>query len=381
VLLVLDSLAPGGAERSTVSLLPHLIERGFRLDLAVLHDRRADDTPTLHETAAAVVPVHVLDGPGGRPGWIGRTRQLIRSLRPDLVHTSLFEADVCGRTAAVLTRTPAVSTLPTERYGDAHLNAPHLRPAKVRAAQAIDIATVRGARRLHAVSNHVADTMAAHLRFPRSRIDVVYRGRPVPESRPDEAGCRTACRHSLDLADRPTVLMTARHEQAKGIDRALVAMKPLRDRHPDAVLLVAGRDGGQTAELRRLANGAGLAGTVRFLGHRDDLDDLYRAADVFVLPSRREGLPGSLLEAMAVGLPAVVNGLPQVREVVDDDQARIVDANDPTALASALSDVLCDRAGSEAMAARAADRFMREFTIDRSADGMAAFYHRSLADD
>lgn len=372
---MLDSLAPGGAERSTVALLPHLIDRGFRLDVATLHDR-----PGLQGAVAeAGVEVHDLSGPGRRVGWIRRTRDLLTALQPDLLHTSLFEADVTGRTAAFLARVPAVTTLPTERYGAAHLSAPHLSTAKVRLAQATDIATVRFARRLHAVSHHVADTMAGHLRYPRDRIDVVHRGRAPSDSDPASAAeARCGLRRELDLGDRPTILLASRHEQAKGIDRALRAMPPILASLPDAILLVAGREGEQTATLTSMVGELGVEASVRFVGHRDDVAALHRAADVFVLPSRREGLPGALLEAMAEENPAVVNDLPQVREVVSPDEAHIVDAADPQALAGAIGEVLTHRTAAAAMASAALGRFLDGFTLDRAADGMADFYRRSL---
>jgi glycosyltransferase involved in cell wall biosynthesis len=377
VLVVLDSLVPGGAERSTVATLSPLIERGFDIEMAVLHDR-----PGLHgEVRSAGVAIHDLSGPSGRLGWTWRLRSLLRQRRPDLVHTSLFEADICGRSAARSLGVPVVSTLTTEHYGAAHLDTAAPRQAKIRASQLVDGATARFAWRLHAVSSHVADTMARHLRYPRHRIDVVYRGRPDGMAGLDRQHVRTRTREVLGVSGQPVVLSVARHERAKGLDRLIDAFPHVLQHAPDAVLLVAGRDGEQTPALRQATGRLGLDGAVRFLGHRDDITELHAASDVFVLPSRREGLPGSLLEAMAAGTPAVVNDLPQVGEVVSAETAIVVDVADPAALGGAVAAVLADPGRAAARAAAARRRFLACFTLDRSADGMAEFYRRVLDRD
>ena len=373
ILLVLDSLVAGGAERSTVDVLPLLRERGFDPELATLHDR-----PGLQpEVRKAGVSLFELSPHRGRLGWFAQLRQLIGERAPDLVHTSLFEADVCGRSAAAARRVPVVSTLATERYGQAHLSAPHLNRLKVRAGQVLDIGTARLARRLHAVSEHVADSMATHLRYPRDRIDVVPRGRPVSMAT-EGLDDRGVTRAELGLGSSPVVLAVARHEQAKGLDRALRAWPAVTSNLPDAKLLIAGRDGGHTEELHGLVDGLGLGASVRFLGHRSDVGQLLAASDAFVLPSRREGLPGSLLEAMAAGTPAVAASIPQVQEVVTECEARLVDAGDAGALAAAIVETLTKQDSARRRAAKAQRRFLDEFTLDRAADGIADFYRRSI---
>ncbi len=381
VAIVIDSLVPGGTERSTVALLPLLIERGIKPSVISLYDR-----PGLQdEVEAAGVSLTVLSAAGGRRGWFRQLRSRLQADRPDLVHTSLFEADLCGRAAAARLRLPVVSSLVTERYGSAHLDAPHLRRTKVRAAQLADIATARLTRRLHAVSPHIADTMAHHLRYPRSRIDVVARGRPRSMSltpSTETAGGRqeSDLRDELGLSPTaPVVLALARHEQAKGLDLLLDAWADVAKSMPDTHLLVAGREGAHTDLLRSRRRDLGIEDSTHLLGHRDDVDALLGLADGFVLASRREGSPGALLEAMAVGTPVVVNDLPQVRDVVGPDEACIVDATKPAMLAAAIGDVLTDRSATRLRAERARERFLQDFTIEASADGMADFYQRAIA--
>ncbi|MFV0526916.1 MAG: glycosyltransferase family 4 protein [Acidimicrobiales bacterium] len=380
VLLIIDSLAPGGAERSTVAMLPGLIEHGIEPELVTLKAvPRSLSDDLVDEARDGGVTVHQLT-PRHRVAAVTGLRRLIARQSPALVHTSLFEADVAGRTAAFLQRVPAVSTLATERYGSAHLAAPHLRRSTVRAAQAVDTVTARTTRRLHAVSNPVADAMARHLRYPRDRIDVVHRGRPADLTEPPPGFRRYAVRASLGVdGSQPLLLILARHEHAKGIDQAIDALPLIRARRPAATLVVAGRNGLHTDELRRRATEARLGDAVRFVGHRDDVGAVIRAADALLLPSRREGLPGSLLEAIAAGVPVVAANLASVRDVVGPNEALIVDATDPTELAAAVGRVLSDPAGADRRARRARHRFLDRFTLDQATRGMAAFYRRAVA--
>ncbi len=374
VLIVIDSLVPGGAEHSTVSLVPLLADRGFVPELATLHAR-----PGLQDRVRdAGIVLHELNE-RGRLSWLRQLQALLAVGGFDLVHTSLFEADICGRSAAALSHVPVVTTLPTEAYGSAHLGPRVGRRMKIRACQVADASTARLARRLHAVSGHVADTMSRRLLYPRDRIDVVFRGRPAELAAAGPGSVHAVTRTELGWGEHRVVLAVARHDEAKGLDRLVEAWPLIKACVGSARLVVAGRPGSHTPDLRKRAQRAGLDPDLTFLGHREDVQDLLAQADAFVLPSRREGLPGALIEAMAAGVPAVVSDLPQVREVVTQAEASIVNAGDPVALAAAVTDILVDPAAAAVRAALARDRFLSLFTLDRSADGMAQFYERALS--
>ena len=117
VLYLIDSLAGGGAERSLAALAPAYAARDLRLTVAYLHERpgvRAD-------LEAAGAAVRSLEGPWGLAGAAARARRLVAATRPDLVHTTLFEADLVGRAAAG--RVPVVTSLVNDAYGAALLEA------------------------------------------------------------------------------------------------------------------------------------------------------------------------------------------------------------------------------------------------------------------
>ncbi|MFI6849226.1 glycosyltransferase family 4 protein [Kitasatospora sp. NBC_00085] len=374
MLYVIDSVSRvGGAEQGLVAMAPQLVRAGVKLDVAYLKDSPGGFQPELTGAGADVFGLG--RATRGRTG--AALHRLIRERRPDLVHTTLYESDVLGRAAALSARTPVVSSLVNSSYGPEHRGARGLSPWKVRAAQAVDAATAQGTRRFHALTRYVAGTMAQRLRVPRDRIDVVPRGRDpelLGSVTPDR---RAAVRSALDLPqDVPVVLAAARQQYQKGLDVLLEAWPGVLRAEPDAVLLLAGSEGGETARLTALA---AAAGNVRFLGPRDDVFDLMAASDAFAVPSRWEGLGSAAMEAMGVGVPLVCADVPALRETVgSEDYARLVAPERPAELAAALTDALEDRAAARVRAKAARARFLTSFTLHQVSAQMVEFYERSL---
>lgn len=374
VLHFIDSLAPGGAETSLAALAPHIVEAGIRLDVASFSSRSGVQDALL----AAGAEVLTIQG-ATRMSRARKALALIRSRQPDLVHTMLFEADLAGRIAATVARVPVVSTIASVAYGPEHRGSPGLHPWRVVGAHLADAATARRVCRFHAVSDYVASVMGRRLVVPASKIDVVRRGRdPVvlgrrtPERR-DVARSRLGVLHATTV-----VLAVARHEHQKGLDVLVEAGPEIRRCLGDVRLVIAGREGSQTPLLRARAENLALARHLVLLGPRNDVADLLCAADVFVLPSRWEGLPGALLEAMALEVPLVASNIPPVREVVTQEHSSLVPPGQPAALARAVVTAVIDAEAAKARATRARERFESAFTIDVAGRGMVAFYERAL---
>jgi glycosyltransferase involved in cell wall biosynthesis len=377
VLYVIDSLAAGGAERSLAALAPRYRERGVDLEVAYLHDR-----PGIQDDLrAAGARLHSLAGAGGRPGWAVRARALIRRRDPDLVHTTLFEADVAGRTAGWLTGRPVVSSLVTVAYGPNQAEQAGVRSWKLEGARRLDSTTARVVSRFHSVAGHVARTMGPRLRIPPDRIEVIPRGRDSERLGRRTPERRAVVRAALGVGEsEPMVLAAARQEPQKGLDVLLEAFPTVLAEVPEGCLLVAGREGNGTDALRAAVDRLGLRPSVRFLGGREDVADLMAACDVFVLPTRWEGLPGVILEAMALEAPIVASDIDAVREAVGDGgRAVLVPVDDPVRLAEAVVETLRHPAEAAARARSARARFEDLFTIDRVADRMVGFYERALA--
>jgi glycosyltransferase involved in cell wall biosynthesis len=150
---------------------------------------------------------------------------------------------------------------------------------------------------------------------------------------------------ALGLApDRPVIGTVGRLEPRKGTATLLAAFAALRDRGAQAPALVVVGDGPLRDELAREATRLGIASRVKWLGDVSDVRPVLEALDVFVLPSRTEGMSNALLEAMAMALPVVataVGGTPEV--VADGQRGLLVPADDSAAMATAITRVLDDR--------------------------------------
>ena len=132
---------------------------------------------------------------------------------------------------------------------------------------------------------------------------------------------------------------------------------------------------GSTPRLR--SDRLGLADAVELLGQWPDVPGLLQAADLFAFPSVYEGMPGAVIEAMALGVPIVASDIPPVREILGSDEGVLVPAGDPQALADGLLDLLRDRERASRLASAARARFLEKFTLEHSVAAMAGLYRRT----
>jgi glycosyltransferase involved in cell wall biosynthesis len=359
-------------------MAPPLIAAGVDLHVAYLVERAGLDA----DLRAAGAELHRVRG-RRRFDQARSFRRLIRRIEPDLVHTTLTEADVIGRVAAGLERVPCVSSLVNVQYGPESFADPNVARWKLRGWQLADALSARTVSRFHAVSQDVAEVMAKRLAIPRSKIDVVPRGRDPSQLGSPTPGRRASIRARLGLAGDEVLLAIGRQEFQKGFDVLLEAVGRIRRSRSGSCLrlLIAGRQGSETATMDRSIQQLGLTETVRLLGHRSDVPELLCGSDVFILPSRREGSPGALIEAMAMGVPSVASDLVSVREVAGcPPVVRLVPPEDPDALAREVESVLSSPHRSASLGARARERFLGHYTLESMSSGMLAFYERSLAE-
>lgn len=372
LLYVIDSLAPGGAETSLLEMAPGMVRDG--IDLHVLPLGRSRELAGPLQAAGAVV--HARDLPAGRLNNVLEVIRVGRDVRPDLVHTTLFEADVAGRIGARLLRVPSTTSLVTARYGSQGAGSIHR--MKLGAVRSLDLVTGRLARRFHAVSTAVAESIGPTLRIDGARIEVIPRGREPQRFRFRSETAKLASRERLDLdPETKVVLVVGRVEPDKGIGDLLDALPAVASMHEQTLVLIAGRDGLNAASLRDRAEQAPLE--VRFLGHRPDVPDLMAAADVLAFPSHREGSPGALIEAMAVGIPIVSSDIAPCVEVLGPPTATAltVPVGEADALAAALNNVLSHPGDAQTRALAARERFEEFYTIDAVTHRMVAFFKRA----
>ncbi|MGE4086193.1 MAG: glycosyltransferase [Vicinamibacterales bacterium] len=223
-------------------------------------------------------------------------------------------------------------------------------------------AALRRADALTAVSAELAEAMTRRTGLPSAVIHRIANTVDVSWWRPPaDDGCGGPIAPSA-----PTVVAVGRLEPVKGFDVLLDAWAVVVAAVPAARLVVVG-DGSEAAALRAQAARLGVGGSVAFTGRLDheQLRRRLHRACVFVLPSRREGMPLSLLEAMAAGLAPVVSDLDGLNEVVGDGAAVVVAPGDAAALAAAIEGLLRRPLERRAIAAAAQER-VRSLQADGS---------------
>lgn len=185
------------------------------------------------------------------------------------------------------------------------------------------------AREIVAVSEENLQLLRNQFQLPPQRGVVVHYGRPEKFFAPRDEAARSRLRAELKLPAQAIVsLTTARLTAVKGFQHQLAAMEQLA-RMPALKNLhfVWAGDGDQRAELEKEISRRGLSKRIHLLGHRWDADAWYNAADIFVLTSHAEGMPLSIMEAMAKGLPVAASAVSGIPEELADTGALLPDPN------------------------------------------------------
>ncbi|GAG17971.1 unnamed protein product, partial [marine sediment metagenome] len=188
----------------------------------------------------------------------------------------------------------------------------------------------------------------------------------------------------LSLDDK-VVGFIGRLVQEKGVEELLKAMGQVIKEIPDAKLLVVGdtlasdRDLRTTERLQELIQRNNLEGVIKFTGFREDIPELLAIMDLFALPSHREGMPRSILEAMAAGKPVIATDIRGCREeVVDGETGYLVPVNDPGKLAEAIIKILSDKMLAKRMSEAGRQRAVEFFDERKVLEKQLGIYRKLI---
>jgi glycosyltransferase involved in cell wall biosynthesis len=381
LLFVIPGLSGGGSERSLRELVPTLVDNRIDVSIAYMVERATDDEEELERAGARLHRI------GGRrlDERARGIRRVIASDRPDIVHTTLFDADLTGRLAAW--RAPGcspvvLSSIVATSYDRARLADPNIRSWKLTAARLVDGWTARNlTNHFHAVSRAVKDAAVQALGIDPNRVTVVERGRDPSRLGEPSAERRARIRAALGLHDGARVIVTVgRQEFQKGQADLVTAFDLIAGSRPDAQLLLVGPPGRQSVEVEAVIRRSPYRDRIHALGHRGDVPDVLAASDVFAFPSLYEGFPGAVIEAMALGLPVIASRLPTLREVVEDGgSGLLVPARSPERLAEAMGRVLDDPDAERQLGRRGRELFLTRLTAEQSHRRMIDLYERLVA--
>jgi len=374
VLHVIDALGlGGGAEHALAQQLPVLAERGVESTVVCLRSRAAGGLADRIRSSG--VEVRVLGG-----GLVRSTRllrRLVDAEAPDVVHASLFDACLVSRLALLGRPVPLVNSIVNASYDPVRIRSLGRSTWKAQVVRLVDAVTIRRVDRLHALTGAVAADAGAALHLDAARFTVIPRGRPASVA---PGASRDALRAELGAVEGAPVLLAVGRQDLQKDQLTLVrALGELRGDEPGAVLWLAGRPGTQTAAIEAAVDELGLRSRVRVLGHRDDVAALLAAADLFVLPSRYEGLGSVVIEAMCAGTAIVATEVPAVRETVGPAAAAFVAPGSPPALARAIASVLADEDRRAGAAAAGRCRFVEHFEIESVVERLVGLYQEAAA--
>lgn len=359
LLLVLDSLDVGGAERHVVDLASALNERGTLVTVA------CSVTGVLETLLTAQsIPVRPVVGQLIKRRMSTRYAtalgEVLAEGRFDVVHAHMHASEVAAAAATVDT---GVALVLTE-----HTEGPWRRRADRRAAAS---AFARAAR-VVAVSGPVRHMLIHRYGLSPDRIALIRPGvLPSPPTAAPLGGV------PWPDGEGPLIGFAGRLVASKGVDVLLHAASLLP---APARLLILG-DGPERDLLGQMAHQLGLNGRVSFAGFRHDVRELLPVFDLLVVPSRTDGSPLIVLEAMAAGLPIVgsaVGGLPD--QITHGRQGLLVPPDEPAALAKALTQLLADPALCIRMGA-AGRRRATDFSHDAMVEALQRVYADALCED
>jgi glycosyltransferase involved in cell wall biosynthesis len=354
VMQVISSAGFYGAESMLLNLARAQRARGDQVRVAVFNNAHIPNLEVAERASAVGLAVEVIDCAGRfNLRAIGELKRLMSAHSIDVLHSHGFKADFYAALASFGKRDwSLVATCHNWRHGTTMLAL--YNQADYFALRRFDAAV--------AVSSGVADELRAAA-VPADRVHVIDNGIDISE---------------LTHAQRPAQIplqvlgMVSRLDWAKGFEPLFAALTQVRAKHPQVRVEVVG-DGPDRDALEARARELGLHDVIHFAGRRTDMPAAYASFDALVLPSLNEGLPMTILEAMACGRPVIasaIGGIPSV--IQSDSNGLLVPPGDSDALAGAI----CRLAEDASLCARLAAAGPGTVERGYSAAVMAQNYER-----
>lgn len=367
LLHLIDTGGPGGAE--TIFLM---LVRG-------LANREWDSTPVVPREGwlsealrgAGFDPIVLENRRSFDLSYVFRLVSLGRELGIDLIQAHLLGSAAYGTLAAMVLRVPLVCTF----HGTPDI------PSRGRSSRAKTAILSRKRNRTVFVSERLRDQLAPPMGISPSRCSVIPNG---VDTSGFSARRSSQLKTELGIPHEHTLLGAVGNlRPAKAYDILLKAFSEIASVNPEVQMVIAGQTKEPLfSELVELRSSLGLDSAVHFLGFRGDTPTLFEGLDLFVLSSASEGFSLSTVQAMASGLPVVATrcGGPE-GIVVDGDTGRLVEANDPRALAKGIQEVLTRPDGGKEMGMRGRERAETEFSLDAMLGRYEALYREMLPDE
>lgn len=345
--IVLPYLKAGGTERQARYIARHLRDSGHQALFLVAEKKGIFAENIEAKTIFLNVPFNKTSA----PLLVYRLAKTVADRNFDLLLSRAWNTNMITAIVGLLTRTPYVL----------FLSGPSTRNGQPRLKLLIEGFLLRRAARILAVSEGARENCIRAYGLPRSLVTVVHNGIAVDEIQrlADEGAGTARCFEDESL----NVVFVGRINRRKGLDILLRALRQVEDTGPHIKVWVVGA--GDVATYRQLAADLGVQERVEFLGEKENPFPELKQADLFVLPSRSEGFPNVLLEAMALGRPVLAADCETgPGEILDGTNGRLFPVEDAGALARHIEDLARDEDTRREMGTRARETVREEFRLE-----------------
>ncbi|WP_228739306.1 glycosyltransferase family 4 protein [Marinobacter arenosus] len=319
---LIDTTGPGGAETVFIDLLRALEQTELR-NVVVL---RGEGWVADKVRSIGITP-HFIDSKGSfNLGYIRALRHLITSEQIGLIHAHLLGSNVYGAMLALICRKPMIATF----HGAVDV------ADGERFLKAKFFLIGLGASRIVCVSKRLEKELTAKSNLPARKLKLIYNG---VDHLPFLGESRVDLRQELGLRPETTLVVSIGNiRPAKGYEYLVNASILMAESDPDIHFVVVGHQRkGLFEELTRQISTAPHEPNIHWLGFREDVADILRQADIFLLPSVSEGFSISTVEAMMAGVPVIATRSGGPEEIIDDGKTGfLIPIRDPAAIVSAI---------------------------------------------
>ena len=369
VLFILSSIAMGGAERNTVSVLPYLQAAGAHVMLCTLNTRR--DSPLAHVFSQTGIKRFDLDAQRmvDTAAW-RRFVTLLRDEQIDLIHAQDQDAIIYAGLAHRLLHIPSVMTRHVLQESATSWK------TSMR-ARMVFWSAQQGMNRVVAVSEIVRHSFAKQAGISLSKIDTIYNGIELNKFKKCQSRYELRNRFGWNL-ENPIAVLISVLRPGKGVEVLFDALPRIRAILPTFQLKLVGA-GELEHDLREKA--APLGEAVEFLGERMDIPDLLAASDVLIQTSWSEALPTVLIEAGAASLPVVATNVGGTTEIVQNGHGGyIINPGDVETLIDRVVNILKNPTLATRMGQQAHAFVVKTFSLEKQAMQTKSMYERILGE-
>jgi len=362
VVQMIETSGPGGAENMLIRLSIALQGKGYKVVVILLKNGWLKDELERHDITTEVIPTtRTVD-----IGWIKRAMKVVRAYGADVLHCHEFTMNCYGAAISYSSKIPCVATVHGKSYyGD-----------RMRRKFAYRLASKSAT--FVAVSNDIRNFLQQEVGV--KNVDVIANGIAVDDYRYDD-DARSGIRKALRLTSS-TVLVGAIGSlyAVKGHTYLLQAVAQLMPTNYQLRVAIVGR-GKLEADLLAEIEQRQIAEHVELLGFRSDIPGMLQAIDIYVMPSLSEGLPLSLLEAMAAGKAIVAADVGGIGEVIQHEQTGLlVEPASPGQLAEAISSLIDDSELRRRLGEAAREAVSTDHGIGKMVNSYVSLYRKLLSD-